>query len=168
MADLPPRVRLLAQFGSAVAVALSLVFVALEVRETSEQTALNTAALQVAAYQDLIGQIDEWNRTLLDPAAAELFVRLRSLEQGSWDDFTPVERAQANSLLFLLARHADMAFYQYDRGVISEDRLNSAVRPFVTSLRAPLVREHWERVKQNFVPAFGEYVDSQIVAMEGT
>jgi hypothetical protein len=166
VADQRPGIRLIAQLGSAVAVALSLVFVAIEVRETSEQTALNTAALQVAAYQDLIGQINEWNRTMLDPNVAALHVRLQD-PQGSWTQLTDVEEAQAIALVFLLTRHADMAFYQFERGVISEERLTSVMTPFIANLQHPMIRAHWERTKRNFVPAFAAYVDQRVATLGG-
>ena len=50
MESKPGNVKLLAQIASAMAVVISLVFVGLEVRETAEQTALNTVSLQVTAW----------------------------------------------------------------------------------------------------------------------
>ena len=154
-------VKLLAQIASAAAVAISLVFVALEVRETAEQTALNTVSLQVTAYQELIGQIDEWNRVMLDPDLAELWGRVRDTN-GDWSEFSAIDERRARSLLFLLFRHADMAFYQYERGMLPDERLESALVPFYSTLDAPMGREHWERAKDNFVPAFRAYVDGQL------
>ena len=55
-----------AGIASAAAVVLSLVFVALEVRESSRQTELNTQSLQVSAYQDLIAQIADVNIVMLE------------------------------------------------------------------------------------------------------
>lgn len=62
------RYRVFAEVASAAAVALTLVFVGLQLRETSRQTALNTASLQVSAYQDLNAQISHFNELLLDPS----------------------------------------------------------------------------------------------------
>jgi hypothetical protein len=153
--------KLAAQIASAVAVAISLIFVGLEVRETAEQTALNTVSLQVTAYQELIGQIDEWNRVLLDADAAELWGRV-SDPDGDWSQLSSIDDRRARSLLYLLFRHADMAFYQYDRGMLPEERLESALVPFLSSLSSPMPRQHWERSKGNFVPAFEAFVDDRI------
>ena len=157
----PGSVKVLAQIASAAAVAISLVFVGLEVKETAEQTALNTVSLQVAAYQELISQIDEWNRTVLDPETAELVVRVAD-PAGDWSQLSESDQVRVRSLLFLLARHADMAYYQFERGMLPEERLESALVPFLAMISSPMARAHWERSKTNFVPAFRTYVDERL------
>lgn len=157
----PGNMKLLAQIASAAAVAVSLVFVGLEVRETAEQTALNTVSLQVSAYQALIGQIDEWNRIILNPEIAALALKLEDPD-GEWTQLSAVDQSRARSLLYLLIRHADMAFYQYERGMLPEDRLESALVPFLFTISAPMGRAQWERSRANFVPAFRSYVDRQL------
>ena len=144
---------------SAVAVVLSLVFVGLEVRETSQQTALNTEALQVAAYQDLIGQIAGFNQLLLDAEVATVYERLQDPE-AIWSDFSVVDRRRARSLLFLLFRHADMAYYQYERGMLPAVRLDSALAPLLDDTPT-IYLSFWRDVKQNFVPEFRNYLDEK-------
>ena len=155
--------RLLAEIASAIAVVVSLVFVGLEVRETARQTELNTEALRLAAYQDLISQISDFNMALLDPEVASVYLRA-SDPQSDWASMNSIERSQADRILYLLVRHADMAFYQVEQGLLSEDRLNSAVRPFTADLDSPIYRDFWERSKQHFVPSFQAYIDSQMAA----
>jgi hypothetical protein len=149
-----------AQVASAMAVVVSLVFVGLEVRETARQTRLNTEALHIAAYQDLVAQIAQFNEALLDPALAELYSKLNSPE-NTWDDLTPLESVQAERILFMVVRHADMAYYQYERGLLPEDRLTSAVAPLVSPLRAPIYQEFWNRRKGAFVESFRSYIDAR-------
>jgi hypothetical protein len=48
---------LIAEIISALAVVAGLIFVGLEINQSTEQSALNTRALETAAYQDLIAQI---------------------------------------------------------------------------------------------------------------
>lgn len=153
--------RIVAELASAIAVVVSLVFVGLEVRETARQTELNTEAMRLAAYQDLISQISQFNVVLLDSATAAVHLKIED-RQGDAASLTPIERSQADRILFLLVRHADMAFYQYEKGLLSEDRLESAVRPFTSDLDAPLYREFWGRAKGNFVPSFQAYIDSYL------
>ena len=157
----PSRFKLLAELASAIAVVVSLVFVGMEVRETARQTQLNTEALRLAAYQDLISQISDFNMALLDPVSAEVYLKVSDPE-GDWDAMSPLEQNQGDRILFLLVRHADMAFYQYEEGLLSEERLASAVRPFTADLEAPIYRRFWDRVKGNFVPSFQAYIDSQL------
>ena len=157
MAHRQTRFTELVEMVSAVAVVFSLVFVGLEVRGTSRQTALNTEALQVAAYQDLIGQIGGFNQLLLDPEVAMVYERLQEPD-GDWSDFSVVDRRRARSVLFFLFRHADMAYYQYERGMLPAARLKSALAPLLDDT-PPLYLSFWQDVKPNFVPEFSIYLD---------
>ncbi len=85
------RYKQVAEVVSAIAVIMSLVFVGFGVRETARQTELNTDALRVAAYQDLVAQISRFNEVLLDPELAALCLKMQDPE-GSWSDLTPVGR----------------------------------------------------------------------------
>lgn len=150
-----------AEIASAGAVVLTLVFVGLQLRESSRQTALNTVSLQVAAYQDLNEQISRFNELLLEPEIALVFERMIDPE-GDWSTFSPVERRQARALLYIRVRHADIAFYQYDRGTLSEERLNSVLRPLLSDIDKPIVRAFWDEVKSLQVPRFREYLERRI------
>ena len=153
----------LAELLSAAAVATSLVFVALEVRETARQTQLNTEALQLGAYQDLISQIAQFNTAMLDPEIASVYLKVSDPE-GDWSSLSPIEQNQADRILYLLVRHADMAYYQFEQGLLAKDRLDSAIRPFTSDIDAPIYRRFWERAKSNFVPSFQAYIDAQIAS----
>ena len=157
------RFKFFAELVSAVAVVLSLVFVGLEVRETARQTQLNTEALRLAAYQDLISQIAQFNTAMLDSASASVYLRI-SAPDGEWSALSPIEQNQADRILFLLARHADMAFYQFEQGLLSRDRLDSAIRPFTGDLHSPIYLEFWERARGNFVPSFRAHIDARVAA----
>ena len=156
-----PRNRLAVEVVSASAVVLSLVFVGLEVSETARQTQLNTEALQVTAYQDLLAQIAQFNEVLLDPELAALYAVMLD-PNTSWSDLDVVEATQARRIMFLIVRHADMAYYQFEKGLLPEERLVSAMRPLITDIDKPVFLEFWESAKENFVRAFQQYVDSQV------
>lgn len=154
------RLKIIAEVLSAAAVVASLMFVALEVRETARQTELNTEALRVTAYQNLIGQIAQFNVARLDPGLAEVYGKIQG-PTAELDSLSPVERVQAEGILFLLLRHADMAYYQYELGLLPEDRLESALMPFLAGDR-PVYRAFWEGNRGNFVPSFQAYLDARI------
>jgi hypothetical protein len=155
------RYRMVAEIASASAVVLTLVFVGLQLREASRQTSLNTTSLQVAAYQDLNAQITHFNELLLDPALAIVFERIN--DRGwDWSRFDPTQRRQARSLLFMRVRQADMAYYQFERGMLSEERLNSALRPFLEDIDRPVVRAFWDERAPKQVPGFRDYINRRI------
>jgi len=155
------RYQVVADIASASAVALTLLFVGLQLREANRQTALNTTSLQVAAYQDLNAQISHFNELLLDPAVGVVFDRMNDTA-WTWAQFDPVQRRQARSLLFMRIRQADMAFYQFDRGMLSEERLHAAMRPFLATIETPLFLAFWDEVGPRQVPQFRDYVNSRI------
>lgn len=155
------RYRLVAEIASAAAVALTLVFVGLQLREASRQTALNTTSVQVAAYQELNSQISHFNELLLDPEVALVFERMTD-PAWDWSKFDLIQRRQARSLLYMRVRHADMAFYQFDRGMLPEERLTSALRPLLSEIEKPIYRTFWEEVGPNQVPKFRDYLNDRI------
>ena len=53
------------EFVGAIAVVTTLIYLTLQVRHGTEQTALNTQALELSAYQQLIGHISEFNVTTI-------------------------------------------------------------------------------------------------------
>lgn len=143
---------------SAVAVVISLVFVGFEIRNSSEQVEQNTQALQIAAYQDLIGRIVDINAIHIQEAASiETLVAL--------DNPTDEQRQKLTNFLWILFRHGDMAYFQFEKGAISEARMRSAMSPLVLRLSTPQVREHWRLTKEAFVPAYQNYIDQQIAQL---
>jgi hypothetical protein len=55
---------LIAEIVSAFAIVLSLIFVGIQISQSSDETALNTSAIQVGAYQELVGQIMDINTSV--------------------------------------------------------------------------------------------------------
>lgn len=163
MSEKTNRFKTLVELMSAIAVVVSLVFVGLEVRQTARQTELNTEALRLAAYQDLISQISQFNTVMLDADVASIYMMIAS-EEAEWETLTLLEQSRADRILFLLARHADMAFYQFEQGLLSEERMESAMRPFTADLSRPIFQRFWEQSRGNFVPSFRAYIDAQIEA----
>ena len=149
-----------AGIASAVAVVLSLIFVGLEVRESARQTELNTQSLQLGAYQDLISQIAAINLVAIEYPEVSLAI------QGSLEGLSPAEREQANNAMFMMARHGDMAFYQYELGMLTEERLESALGLLNVSLCRPGFREWWSNVSHLFVASYREFVSAKISANE--
>ena len=84
-----------------------------------------------------------------------------------WSKSDVVERRQARSLLYMRIRHADMAFYQFERGMLSEERLRYALRPLLSDVDKPIFRSFWEEVGPLQRPAFRERLDRRIVETAG-
>jgi len=76
------------------------------------------------------------------------------------EELTDVEAFRLSRAFFLRFRHGDMAYFQYERGVIDEDRLRSALRPL--SLGEPHARAFWERHQDNFTKGYQDYLNALI------
>jgi len=143
---------------SALVVVISLVFVGLEIRNSTEQTEQNTRTLQVSAYQDLISRIVDLNMIAIEESVTiETLVAL--------DSPSATETQRLNSFLWILFRHGDMAYFQYENGSISEERMLSAMNPLLLRLDTPKILSRWNAVKGAFVPAYTDYIDAQIALM---
>ena len=140
---------------SAIAVVISLVFVGLEIRNSSKQTELNTQAIRISAYQDLIGRIVELNKL-------EIEYSLNFDTMVSKASYTPEEILKLDSYIWIIFRHGDMAYFQFENGAISEERLRSVLGPLIGRLGYPYVQKRWNYVRANFVSSYQTYVDNEI------
>ncbi|MBT8115894.1 MAG: hypothetical protein KJP04_10945 [Arenicella sp.] len=146
---------------SAIAVVVSLVFVGFEIRNSSEQVEQNTQALQISAYQDLIGRIVEINTLHIEEGHhIESLVALEAPTEEQTQILT--------NYLWILFRHGDMAYFQFQKGAISERRMRSAMAPLVLRLEFPQVREHWQKTKAVFVPEYQVFIDGQIKTLSSS
>ena len=152
------RISTTLEIVSAVAVVLSLIFVGLEIRNSSIQTEQNTKALKISAYQDLIGRIVELNTIGIEGSIT--IEELLESENPSRKDL-----GKLNAFLWILFRHGDMAYFQYENEAISEERLLSAMAPLLARLRYQFVVERWNEVKPNFIPSYRLYIDNYIEAI---
>jgi len=142
-----------------IALITSLVFVGIESRNSTKQSALNTQALEIAAYQALMSNIDDINALMLEsPTAATLM-------SSVWnDEETDPESFQRDRVLYTLFRHGDLAYFMYERGAIEEARLQSALAP--VPIYTDVGREFWNKKKGAFTENYRNYVDRLIASIE--
>jgi len=138
-----------------LAIVGSLIFVGVETRDSSRQTELNTRAVEIAAYQQLMSNIATVNaQSITSEDAAGMLAAMRERPESE------VRSQRIEGAFFQYFRHGDTAFFMYERGVIDEARLQSSLRPL------PLYTEtghlFWEENKVNFVPAHQEHIDALI------
>ena len=146
------------QVLSAGAVVLSLVFVGLEVRESARQTALNTQALQVEAYQELIGRIIDINLLFLDnPDVAG-----GTVTDSNFDSLSSEQLQRFRMLMLTRLRFGDLAFYMQEQGMLDRERFESAIRPLSNDFCSEFFAEMWAGTRFNFVERYQAYIDSGV------
>jgi hypothetical protein len=145
-----------------VAIIASLIFVGIETRNSTQHAALTTQALEVSAYQDLIDNILDMNMAITQDS------EVAALMHKAWRSSEPLsdlEEFRFTRAAFQRLRHGDMAYFQFERGAIDEDRLRSVLR--VMNLGHPRMKEFWARNQGNFVPAYRDYVN-RLVKEDGS
>jgi hypothetical protein len=148
---------LAAEIIGGIAVVFSLILVAYELNQSNQQAALNTSALEIAAYQDLIESISSLNSTALqDPAV----LRAVALLQSDPEPMSDEDRQRTSIYLMTLFRHGDMAYFQYERGAIDEKRLNSVLRVVTDRLERPYIRSVWDQARDRFIPEYRDYIEN--------
>lgn len=146
-----------AEIVGGVAVILSLGVVAYELNQSNVQAQLNTNALEISAYQSLINSIIDQNSLIAsDPELAA--IRLKS--SSNPEELSPEERTRINSYFMSLIRHGDMAYFQYERGAIDQQRLDSVLTILSLVLSNPVGRIRWENAKPNFSKDYVQYLDA--------
>ena len=152
---------LLAEILGGIAVVLTLIFVGYQIQQSNEQAALNTSALRLTAYQQLVDGISEFNIQTLQNADLRA-VRIK-LEAGtSIDELNPEEDQIINAFLYLAYRNGDLAYMQYRQGIIDEERLLSGMGLLVDYLAIPTVVAHWNQAKEGFVADYRNYIDQLV------
>ena len=149
---------LLAEILGGIAVVVSLMFVGYQVQQSNEQAALNTTALQVTAYQQLVDGISGFNVQTIQNSELRS-VRMKVDAGAEIEELNPEEQEILNAFLYLAYRNGDLAYLQYKKGIIDEDRLRSGMGLLVNYLEIPTVRRHWDQAKDGFVAEYRNYID---------
>ncbi|MBL4869322.1 MAG: hypothetical protein JKX72_00035 [Robiginitomaculum sp.] len=150
---------LVAEIVGGVAIVLSLAFVGFQIRQGSEQTELNTRAVEVSAYQDLISQMNNMYLELLGDSEMNDLVFMFMT-----NELVPDEQQRRQLFIYMgyVFRHAEMAYYQFSRGLISEEQLYSVTVPLRQVLNTEMGYERWR--DQPLPRTYTEYMEEQKAA----
>ena len=156
---------LLAEILGGIAVVVTLIFVGYQAQQSIEQAALNTTALQVNAYQQLVDGISDLNTQTIENSGLRS-VRLKVESGPELEDLNPEERLIFTAFLYLAYRNGDLAYFQYRKGIIDEERMRSGMVLLVIYLGIPTIRQHWNQAKRSFVAEYVEYIDHLVEESE--
>ena len=137
-----------------LAIIASLISWVLKPAIAPQQTVQNTQAMEIAAYQELINNISEFNAlSVADQETADMM----SFIYNDVGDGTAIKAIYGVVTLF---RHGDIAYFMYEKGAISEARLISVLGPL------PMIDEQglifWKQYKQLFVKPYQNYIDREV------
>lgn len=140
-----------------VAIIASLVFVGFETRNSTRQAALTAQAMEISAYQELMDNIAELNILAVQDAEVATFLHKAF---ATSEELSDVEQYRLYRNLFTRFRHGDMAYFQFERGAISEAQLLSVLQVLI--LDNPRVLEFWEKRQSFFVEPYRDYINRLI------
>ena len=149
---------LISEIIGGIAVVVSLVFLILEIKHNTRESQLNTQAIEISVYNDLISNIMSINENIIEEGDfAEIVVKANSGEELS-----ETEALRYGSQLMNLLRHGDVAYFQYKKDAIDADRLLSIIAIIRGKFKTNYAKEIWIGVKDGeaFDREYLNYLDN--------
>jgi hypothetical protein len=141
----------LGSFVSGFAVLLSLIYLALQVRQTKRNQ-------QIAIRHSRASRIVELQLALADPAVADAWLH----GSGSPQALTQTELGQFTNLCRALFFHFEDSFYQREEGLLNDDAFETVVAGVRFSARSPGWRTAWKMARPNFGGRFLDFMDGVV------
>jgi len=141
----------LGSFVSGVAVLCSLIYLALQVRQTKRNQ-------QISIRHSRVSRIVELERTLADPDVAAAWLR----GADSVDDIGPIELAQFIGMCRAYFFHFEDSFYQRQEGLLNDHAFETVVEGARLLTRRRGVRAAWRMTRENFGGRFLDFMDGVV------
>jgi hypothetical protein len=138
---------------SGVAVLGSLIYLALQVRQTDRNQQASIRHSRITRHVDIqLAQLDSdvadaWHHGLLNP-----------------DAITQTELSQFFSLCRAHFLHLEDGFHQHEEGLLNEDAFATVLAGIRTLARSPGIRVAWDRNRRNYGGRFVEFVDRVVAS----
>ena len=146
----------LGSFVSGFAVLTSLIYLALQVRQTERNQ-------QISIRHSRVTRTVELHVALADPAVADAWLHgLRSRQE-----ITQTELSQFINLCRAHFFHFEDSFYQREEGLLNDAAFETVVAGARLLARSPGVRAAWKMARPNFGGRFLEFMDGVVVASAG-
>lgn len=147
------------EFVGAIAVVVTLAYLAVQVRHSRAATEANTKHLQSAALRDMTARME--SRALLIASNSEFAGRLFRFRVDS-ESLTDLDRFQLGWYLASWITDFEEAYRQYSLGTIPEAALNSRTANMAELLQSPGAREVWNLLLLRTDPDFSAWANSKL------
>jgi hypothetical protein len=147
----------------ATAVVGTLIYLAVQLRHNTKQMEYSARTTEVASYLEITGRLVQ-NRQVMF-SSAELPTLIEKLRQG--EQLDDVETRRYGAYVLSMLANADAAYFQYSKGILSLDRLDSLCQGLLRHLKThPFGVVQWKIYREEFVSEFRDYLDKKITAIE--
>ena len=158
---------LIAEIIGGVGIIASLIFVGIQLNQSVEETALNTRQMQSDAYAELVNNINAFSYMVIEnPEILDVVMKVESNQA-----LTEKENRMIVTMARALTQTANLAWKQYESGIITERDLLMAITPFRSNItRYTAFKEAWENTSSsnpdflqylNTLPEYGSDEDSK-------
>lgn len=138
----------IAELVAALAVVISLVYLALQVKEGTE-------AARTSTYESIVSDFGALNRVIAStPDLSALFVR----GQEDYGALTADERARVSQLFFVCFHNFENIYYQYRKGYLEDDVWLGWRRLMLAYHGRPGFQLWWSMRSRVFSPSFVEFL----------
>src|SRR5215471_4553826 len=146
----------LGSFVNGLAVLISLIYLALQVRQAKRNQ-------QIAIRHSRVSRIVELHLALADPGVADAWLH----GSGNPQEITQSELSQFIHLCRALLFHFEDSFYQREEGLLNDDAFETVVAGARLLARSPGWRAAWKFARPNFGGRFREFMDGVVAASTG-
>ena len=123
----------IAEFISSIAVLISLIYLAVQIKKSTETARTST-------YHSIVADFGDMNQTMASvPDLSYLFVEAME----DFDGLEASEKARISQLFFLSFRYFENMFYQYRKGYLEKDVWVGWERLMVTYFRRAGFQSWW-------------------------
>lgn len=141
----------LGSFVSGFAVLISVVYLALQVRQTERNQ-------QISIRHSRVSRTVELHLALADPAVADAWLH----GSGSPQELTRTELSQYIHLCRAYFFHFEDSFYQRQEGLLNDAAFETVVAGVRLSARSPGWRAAWSIARPNFGGRFRDFMDGLV------
>ena len=141
----------LGSFVNGLAVLISLIYLALQVRQTKRNQ-------QIAIRHTRASRIVDLQLALADPGVAGAWLHGSANPQ----ELTQTELSQFINLCRALFFHFEDSFYQREEGLLNDDAFETVVAGVRLSARSPGWRAAWKIARPNFGGRFRDFMDGAV------
>lgn len=147
----------IAEIIGAIAVIVTLMYLAIQVRHSKESVDANTKAIRAQAISDITRNVHDQMHMLVqghDTAAA--FQRF-----ATEDSLEPLDAFLIDSVLSAVFVARQNEYFQWKQGLIGEEVFRSLHHIILTILGSPNGRHWWQNEgRRMYAPAFVDFVDA--------
>jgi len=140
----------IAQIISSIAVLLTLIYLAVQTKQISRQTELNTKAILSSSRQETLNQ-ELWvlGKLIEDPTLRFIVEEHDELMNIFGSDLSREQISKIANLYNAMFRIRENLWFQYTNGVLDEMTWNSYRRTFVSIMNADIrMKKYWSWISQ--------------------